>query len=473
MRSRRCKLSRRKSKKPFIARLLRQFVKALEKRTLIEPKSLLEESKYLLAALENFENPKLSPLLEESLAQLVIYIHRYMKGFSLKMVLETIPDKEMGSSMRSGLLNSFSKVARYRDCAAYICRMAWRYPIIRNARLEQVHLEPSAFERPDGNSQSSLWTILERMSATHDALNLKLLRKQHPKTAPAMDPKLTATVREIIKNSKIHAEIQILAHYERQPSCQQPRIIASSKNACFLCASLIRLHGKFSTPETHGKLYTAWKLPAFKQFESLQNRLNILLESIVIGAIPVLSDLKKRRLMSSVNESTVFPIRMSMTTLAGSLISGMPQSSSTVKVVNLDQQDNDSSQTRAPLEASTQKNSSITSNKSEVGKFVEKQLMVGETVVYRHVEGSIFCFSTAKMHLFVDHTACDFSVEWLGAVEATRLLEDGKESIFAIESLPSGVDVSVPKHGSNGATYLSHGGDVVIMCPLKNESSVG
>ncbi|TVY31847.1 hypothetical protein LSUB1_G008297 [Lachnellula subtilissima] len=60
---------------------------------------------------------------------------------------------------------------------------------------------------------------------------------------------------------KVHAEIQLLFYYELHPDCPRPRIICSSKSACYLCNLFFRLHGGFHIPRTHGRLYDKWILP--------------------------------------------------------------------------------------------------------------------------------------------------------------------------------------------------------------------
>ncbi|KAI9736749.1 MAG: hypothetical protein M1834_000953 [Cirrosporium novae-zelandiae] len=67
----------------------------------------------------------------------------------------------------------------------------------------------------------------------------------------------------------IHAEIQLLFHYELNASNILPRVICSSKMACFLCNLFFRLHGKFIIPSSHGRLYEKWALP--KDLERFQN----------------------------------------------------------------------------------------------------------------------------------------------------------------------------------------------------------
>ncbi|KFY42047.1 hypothetical protein V494_02643 [Pseudogymnoascus sp. VKM F-4513 (FW-928)] len=60
---------------------------------------------------------------------------------------------------------------------------------------------------------------------------------------------------------KIHAEIQLLFFYELYPGHPRPRIICSSKSACYLCNLFFDLHGAFHVPRTHGRLYDKWTLP--------------------------------------------------------------------------------------------------------------------------------------------------------------------------------------------------------------------
>jgi hypothetical protein len=60
---------------------------------------------------------------------------------------------------------------------------------------------------------------------------------------------------------KVHAEIQILMYYERLPRQDLPRVICSSKSACYLCSLFLETHGRFVVPRTHGRIYDRWTLP--------------------------------------------------------------------------------------------------------------------------------------------------------------------------------------------------------------------
>ncbi|CZR69893.1 uncharacterized protein PAC_19793 [Phialocephala subalpina] len=65
---------------------------------------------------------------------------------------------------------------------------------------------------------------------------------------------------------KVHAEIQLLFFYELHLDYPRPRIICSSKSACYLCNLFFQLHGGFHLPRTHGRLYHKWILPYWLHF---------------------------------------------------------------------------------------------------------------------------------------------------------------------------------------------------------------
>ncbi len=92
---------------------------------------------------------------------------------------------------------------------------------------------------------------------------------------------------------KIHAEVQLLLFYEQYPHVSRPRIIGSSKSACYLCDKFIQLHGDFCIPRTHGRLYDRWMLPVQavnepadnKHLLSMIDRLSVALEAKIIKTL--------------------------------------------------------------------------------------------------------------------------------------------------------------------------------------------
>ena len=110
---------------------------------------------------------------------------------------------------------------------------------------------------------------------------------------------------------KIHAEIQLLLYYEVNPSDSKhkPRVLCSSKDACYLCYNFIRLHGVFHTPSTHGRIYDSWTLPAKTSLQhpardrisSAVERLNSLMEGKILQTMN-----RNARAFPHPNESTLF-----------------------------------------------------------------------------------------------------------------------------------------------------------------------
>jgi hypothetical protein len=71
---------------------------------------------------------------------------------------------------------------------------------------------------------------------------------------------------------KIHAEIQLLFYYEIHPDSPKPRVICSSKSACYLCNIFFHIHGRFHVPRTHGKVYDKWILPDWLELPTERQR---------------------------------------------------------------------------------------------------------------------------------------------------------------------------------------------------------
>ncbi len=85
---------------------------------------------------------------------------------------------------------------------------------------------------------------------------------------------------EWAKTSHIHAEIQLIVHYDMQsPSGSTsndtttslpPRVIGTSKYLCYLCYRFMEKHGRFPPANTHGRLYDQWTIPDLAAFSDEQ-----------------------------------------------------------------------------------------------------------------------------------------------------------------------------------------------------------
>ncbi|KAL8671387.1 MAG: hypothetical protein Q9168_004119 [Polycauliona sp. 1 TL-2023] len=126
-------------------------------------------------------------------------------------------------------------------------------------------------------------------------------RSSHQHRQASFEPSLVSTVREKFQTRmanratawKVHAEIQILLFYEENPHGISPRIIGSSKSACYLCNLFVQKHGKFQVPRTHGRLYDRWILPGRPlqglsgtgNLRSATDRFNSALEARIISIV--------------------------------------------------------------------------------------------------------------------------------------------------------------------------------------------
>lgn len=59
----------------------------------------------------------------------------------------------------------------------------------------------------------------------------------------------------------VHAEIQLILHYEMHPCHPGPRAMGCSKSACYLCDLFINRHGRYRISFAHRRLYPKWTIP--------------------------------------------------------------------------------------------------------------------------------------------------------------------------------------------------------------------
>ncbi|KAK2036514.1 hypothetical protein LZ31DRAFT_571371 [Colletotrichum somersetense] len=85
--------------------------------------------------------------------------------------------------------------------------------------------------------------------------------------------------------SFVHAEVQLLLHYERFSCVPTPRFIGCSKSACFLCDLLIKRHGRFQISFAHQRIYPKWTVPNVnwmtqKQVEAWRKAINGMMQEL-------------------------------------------------------------------------------------------------------------------------------------------------------------------------------------------------
>jgi hypothetical protein len=240
----------------------------------------------------------------------------------LDELLNYIPNNLMDPNLRTSLHNIIRKVARYKEAARYLCRLAKRFPAVRRAEVVSVTLQREMFAKNEFNGYiPSLSTTLHRIGSRHSCSG-NLSRICSLLKVDTVDAERTFSdhIVRALRGAKIHAEIQLFYHLEMLRLIQPPRVVCSSKNACYLCGFFITTTTKLHSPKCHGRLYPGWRLPALSAQDQTLRRFNHHLEEEACKSIRNLLRKQKKFSLPDPRESTILTIRRSVSTLAPSPI---------------------------------------------------------------------------------------------------------------------------------------------------------
>lgn len=247
--------------------------------------------------------------------------YRLNKTTNFDNLFAGITDSELNPSTRSGFALRLAKLARYQECSLCLCQTATELGVFRGAEVTVVSLDEQLFSRsltlPTGGCLSGCLSRCQT-GAPIVFREDKVIAKLH-----TSDSKFVSTVRMLLKESRVHAEVQLLSYYELNPVPRKPRIICSSKDACYLCNLLIQLHGTFHIHKAHNYLYPSWRLLPLSSLDHVLAQLNQSLEAKIRELLQVLMNggkSGKLMLTQNVNESTVFPFSTSLPTPASSSV---------------------------------------------------------------------------------------------------------------------------------------------------------
>lgn len=253
---------------------------------------------------------------EGALKSLVVGIYDLQQIEQFPALLDAIPNIEMVPTSRKSVLNIVRKIARYREAARVLCRAARKYPLVQDAEVVDVRLPKTAFNRdvptePITALDSALrrFTVARKSGATDRIFRLLQVRRDEAETLYANQ------VKKSLAEAKFHAEIQIIFYCELNPNTKAPRVVCSSKDACFLCNAFISMYKRIYTPRCHGKLYPGWRLSQHPAFAELQISFNQSLAQSIYESLRRLLSSGKRTLYPDPNESTLFTLPYSASTL--------------------------------------------------------------------------------------------------------------------------------------------------------------
>ena len=218
----------------------------------------------LFESLEHLSTPKAKSRSGlEILVALVTTCQHVHNHRILEETLTGIPRLEAVS--RATIARTITKLGRYSTVSQSLLQVARNHAIFERIRISIVK-----YRAPKVAS-----TELDRKTKdfVHALVNKPGFRKLTSRYPDLSGSEIEDHIRrEATMAIPVHAEVQLLFHYEWNPCSLPPRIICSSKQACFLCNLFLRIHGKFAIPNTHGRIYEKWALPAEIQKNRNANR---------------------------------------------------------------------------------------------------------------------------------------------------------------------------------------------------------
>lgn len=235
-----------------------------------------------------------SPRSHETLISLLKSVDSLDSKNDLEKLFSTIPNSgRFGPDVRSSLRASVGKLGRYYSTCNFLIIAARRLPIFRSIRVESARL-PMPVSSP-------LWITQDpTISATLDRILKAQTNRRSQRWAPSIasaETKFRSQLAASPNSYTVHAEIQLLFYYQMHPEIRRPRVICSSKSACFLCDLFVKLHAKFYVARTHGVLYNKWILPdwrtihlpgeGIKDLTRVVEQLNVTLEDRIRSTLPI------------------------------------------------------------------------------------------------------------------------------------------------------------------------------------------
>ena len=226
--------------------------------------SLTSEVENLVALFSDVESANTFEERSQSDLNTLISIVTTAHKISHRSVLHDVlgPVVKLNRVAISRLSSVLLKLGRYQSVASNLHRAAREYSIFTTIKIETVKLSPLP-ELIYENSDSLITRLMYRSSKenkkglTKSSLETRL-RITNEQEAAQVEYDLKQIASAVCP---VHAEIQLLFHYELYNPTLLPRVICSTKKACFLCNLFFRLHGKFFIPSSHGKLYVKWAIP--------------------------------------------------------------------------------------------------------------------------------------------------------------------------------------------------------------------
>ncbi|PKS11267.1 hypothetical protein jhhlp_003029 [Lomentospora prolificans] len=298
-----------KKKKP-IKELLQNAIKALRNNNKVPvssraaAKEFLERARAALRQVSAWDNHRVVPEMKA----LIRKIHSLKNVPEFARIVALVPNGVQLEYM-------VTKVSRYLEAAKYLSRTAMKYPIARRMVPVAVDLPATILnEKPSQDVPADIDTTLNRLH--QDKKSRKAIYRLLEVREENAQPQFHKYFETALNKVTVHAEIQILAYCDLNGRGRYPRVVCSSKKACYLCNQFITLHGKIYTPYCHGKLYIHWRLPNFPS-RDMKLPFSARLEQVGMKSLKTMHRENKRIKHPDPTESACHTLLLSTTTLSG------------------------------------------------------------------------------------------------------------------------------------------------------------
>jgi nucleic acid/nucleotide deaminase of polymorphic system toxin len=185
--------------------------------------------------------------------------------------LSTVPPKDSpwSNTPYIRVVRKFQKLAQYVFAERHLRYMIRKVP---NWQIREANDGPYT-EHPDGAEPDDAIGLFTRMLTKSTAKQRKKFVRNLETRIGKNRGAIEQRINELISlENRVHAEIQLLYHYEQDQQVKlRPRILCSNKEACYLCNLYISTHAKFHTQRSHGNLYPKWRLPRFDELQLSKN----------------------------------------------------------------------------------------------------------------------------------------------------------------------------------------------------------
>jgi hypothetical protein len=250
----------------------------------------------------------------------------------LTTMLGRIQNSQMDPNTRASMRISLERLGKYKPAASRLLRYARRHSMFRDIELHIVCMNPinlrCSLADQSNKSRAGLLNrhlAFPKKKRKHDmVLAMQAFQACHGGTVEEWASRMRerATNLQAQYQYKVHAEMQLIFDYEGRENVEhRPRVVKSSKSACFLCNLFMKVYGKVYTPKSHGRVYERWMLPdlpilglktnKLKELEQLVDRFNIAVEDTLLKEMA-----KKKQSMAHPRESSTFNLAPSIQTIA-------------------------------------------------------------------------------------------------------------------------------------------------------------